>query len=226
MNTKNIVKRFDRLQTYGFLRNLEIKKMQENFVIDKVKNINFTGRSIERAGVIIYCVKSGKITFVMGEDEYSSELTDFGGHTKTRDKTPIITALREFKEETLGVFGNFESKDVEEMIAICSNKMLIIFVKMEIDIKIYADKFRQNVKRKKRKDIEILDLVEMSGREWIVKIFKKLATNTDASPDTHTTRYTKRGKRGIAKKNPIYDLVSDFIKESMTTTRINIFDML
>lgn len=58
-----------------------------------------------RAGVIPYTVAFNHVYFLMGVDRGSGELTDFGGGIKNGEST-IQAALREFREETCGLFGS------------------------------------------------------------------------------------------------------------------------
>ena len=59
-----------------------------------------------RAGIIPYTIdNNGKLYFLLGIDEATGELTDFGGGVK-QDENVFQTAHREFIEESCNVFDN------------------------------------------------------------------------------------------------------------------------
>jgi len=60
----------------------------------------------KRSGVIPFTSYKGKLYFCLGIDKISGELTDFGGGVKLTDKTPVHAAIREFRDESKGVFSS------------------------------------------------------------------------------------------------------------------------
>ena len=137
-----------RLTSYGCRSNVAISNNQGEYQIDYVKNLDFKTKSVERAGVILYYTKNNKLRFVLGKDEYSGELTDFGGHVKPKDNGPVNAAYREFSEETLRVFQDKKRilNHMENSLAICSTKMLIIFLHISFDFKAYRNIFLEKLK--------------------------------------------------------------------------------
>lgn len=93
-------------------------------------------KAFKRAGAIPYVEKGGKRYYCMGVDR-SGELTDFGGQVELRENY-FTTALRELKEETMGIF---DYCDPSLMKMIRSNaiaihdekKTIILFIKVEVD---------------------------------------------------------------------------------------------
>lgn len=89
-----------------------------------------------RAGVIMYEKTAPTFdgnaiapTFCLGVDASSGEITDFGGGISYRkDKTTLLGALREFAEESHGVFGTFTPEKIQNCMAIYNNAMMIIFI--------------------------------------------------------------------------------------------------
>ena len=70
-----------------------------------VSNVNLSRIRPRRAGVIIYTVSNGRLYFAMGLDSNTHDLTDFGGTVEYEtDENAVKGALREFSEETLGIF--------------------------------------------------------------------------------------------------------------------------
>lgn len=88
----------------------------------------------KRAGIIPYIVNNeGQRIYALGVDTRFGSLTDFGGGVKKGKETVIEAALREFKEETLGVFKNVSNKSIKNDVAIYNDNILIIFVKVNVD---------------------------------------------------------------------------------------------
>lgn len=61
-----------------------------------------------RAGVIVYVeipnANKPQLFFCLGLDQRTGDITDFGGGVTKKDPTALHAALREFHEETLGIF--------------------------------------------------------------------------------------------------------------------------
>lgn len=61
------------------------------------------------AGVLPYTIQSGSVFFLLGKDARDGLLSDYGGKCEAEDKgIPLNTAIREFNEESLGMFGPIE----------------------------------------------------------------------------------------------------------------------
>lgn len=65
----------------------------------------FQRRDRPRAGVVPYTIYNGKLYLCFGEDYRTKTIIDFAGGMEKFDQSMIATAIREFSEETLGVFG-------------------------------------------------------------------------------------------------------------------------
>ena len=99
----------------------------------KVKNINLECVRPQRAGVIIITDSINGINFGMGIDSKTHDLTDFGGGISyKKDINVIAGALREFNEETLGIFDDLSISDISECPVIYDNWILIIFIRLDI----------------------------------------------------------------------------------------------
>ena len=100
----------------------------------QVKEIDLNLIKPSRAGVILYTKIGNETYFGLGIDTGSKELTDFGGGIsyKERDKDVILGALREFKEETLGIFPT-KVEDVLESLVIYNGQNLTIFKSIVVE---------------------------------------------------------------------------------------------
>lgn len=138
--------------------------------IKKVRDISNENLTQNRAGVIVYTIKNGEIYFCLGTDYEFKSLTDFSGGVKLSDRNQISTALREFSEESLGVFGNFSENDIRNCIAIFSSSMLTIFIKINGSKSEYVKEF--DVKFRKEANPELLNISWISRTDFFEKIFE------------------------------------------------------
>jgi len=74
-----------------------------------------------------------------------------------------VGALREFKEESLGIFGELTVKDVEKSIVVYNKEMMIIFYRTDADPKDKNELF--HVRLKKEPDPEVCDVVWLNEEE-------------------------------------------------------------
>lgn len=118
-------------------------------------------RSIMRSGVIPYTVINNKLFFLFGIDAAHNELTDFGGGVK-KNETVVTGGLREFNEESRGIFSNiFNFNDIQPCITLYNETMAIIFIPLQPKWFYLAEdlfyRFRYDCK----------DFNEMKGVIWI-----------------------------------------------------------
>lgn len=104
-----------------------------------------------RAGVILTSTVGGVTWFGLGVHSESHDLTDFSGGVSynRRRETAVQGALREFYEETLGIFGTIFVEDVGEYPVIYDTNMMIIFLHVAVDpelcSEVYLDQFNHVV---------------------------------------------------------------------------------
>lgn len=132
---RDIVKKND-VYKYHYYCKLKNEKNDYLVVRKLVKDIDLLTTKPHRAGVIIYTIYNNQLYFGLGVDTNSAELTDFGGgvsYKDNRDKNVIYGALREFEEETLGIFGEINYNDYFNCMALYNNNNLIIFKLMDVN---------------------------------------------------------------------------------------------
>ncbi len=206
-----------RLNSKSFLRNVNVGKNHGRYFLGKIKDFNINKRNIKRAGIIVYTTIESKIYFMLGIDEFSGDLTDFGGGIQSRDKGPINCALREYEEETIGTIHTLNEESLKNCNFISSNTMLIIFVPLKFDHTKVFDKFNRKIEN--RSFSEVLGLVLLDGPSFIKLIFPKISQD-------EMNYMSSNNKILEGNKLRIYNLVSDFIGTAIRTTKINFFDML
>lgn len=156
-----------------------ISKPQQFAVIKTtVQNLNLEYVKPQRAGVIIYTVVNGSIYFGLGLDSRTHDLTDFGGGVYYKlDTNAIRGALREFEEETLGIFDPISPTDITQCPVVYDNRNLIIFVHMNVDPETvcftFNEKFRKIVqasdegpRKKRRSEPEVCGITWLTWEEF------------------------------------------------------------
>ncbi len=123
------------------------KNNDSNIVVGSlVKDIPDEMKNQRRSGVIVYTLETinqevNNIVFFAGIDTKSGEITDFGGQKEPKDRNSICTGLREFTEESIGVFGKIDESEIQNSYAIYSSNMMIIFIYMDINVTLVNSTF-------------------------------------------------------------------------------------
>ena len=137
-----------------------------------VKDVDQQRVRPQRGGVLVYTEIDGKKYYGFGMDSKYHELTDFGGHIKYKwDKTVISGALREFHEESLGVFGSFSIGDslIQDSHCIYDNHLFIIFLKVTVpSLEEINERFEERLKN--TKDPEVCKIVWLSEEKLLKEI--------------------------------------------------------
>lgn len=152
-----------------------------------VKQLDLS-KQIKRAGIVVYSVIGDGLYFGLGIDSKHSELTDFGGSVDPlRDKDAIDTAIREFREESLGAFGVLTRSMISNCFAMHDSSTLIIFVHMLIEPVEVSTRFEAARRMVKSPEVDVL--------VWLSK--EQLEEEIDKEQGS-----------------PIYDLVRRLMKRS------------
>lgn len=99
--------------------------------ISTVKQYLERGYRSERGGVILLSNVAGRTNIGLGIDWKTNELTDFGGKIRPHENS-IEGALREFQEETLGIFVTPSIEDIQNCIVVHNNYILVLFIRVSI----------------------------------------------------------------------------------------------
>jgi hypothetical protein len=133
--------------------------------VDKVPSglFNPSGSHLLRGGIIPYIVVPTddgiQRLYGFGLDSTSADLTDFGGKRDPDDRDIIDTAIREFDEETLSVFGQVTPQDLVGSTIIYDSQSAIIFYRYEIkpeSILPLIQEFKDRAKRLRESEITTL----------------------------------------------------------------------
>lgn len=140
------------------------KKRSAHTFRSVINNINWSKVKPHRAGVIPYISTEGGLIFAFGKDTEYRELTDFGGGVSyKRDKNAVNGALREFREESLCVFGDTKPKDVANSFVIYNSDLMILFYKVDVVPVEKNAEFHE--KLKKEEEPEVCDIVWLGENE-------------------------------------------------------------
>jgi hypothetical protein len=137
-----------------FLKTIKTRKRFDTTISTKIRSCTVeeflnTGFRPQRAGVIPIVSWNGENYFGMGIDTKYRDLTDFGGAVElSTDENAIAGALREFYEESLGVFGRITVSQVMKSRVIYNGYMLILFLRVEEDPKLFCDLFDDAIRQK------------------------------------------------------------------------------
>ncbi|QIN54178.1 hypothetical protein [Cedratvirus kamchatka] len=135
-------------------------------LVARVADVDWTKNKPLRAGVIVYTVHKNKLLFCMAVDRKTSEITDFGGGVSyKKDKTTAAGALREFTEESLGVFGKFYPSSLDNCVVVYNNNMAIFFLPLNCNPEEVTQTF--TVRYRKEKVNEVSSLAWMSKKGFL-----------------------------------------------------------
>jgi len=99
--------------------------------------------SIKRAGMVLV---NSHCRLAVGIDNQSGDIGPFAGSPIRADGGIIRTAEREFREESLGVFGKIPHHVVAKGLAVYNEEELIIFCPLDFNERDAMTKFNKKVK--------------------------------------------------------------------------------
>jgi hypothetical protein len=136
--------------------------------------INEVNRNIVDNVILENCERKINRIYGFGVDCQYGTLTDFGGGIKYKyDKDPVSAALRELKEESLGLF-DFSKKSIQDCCCIYNEEILIIFIPIYISPKISTLFFNNLVSKEPKPEVSRLewisekDLIDIIQRPYII----------------------------------------------------------
>ncbi len=171
---------------------------QDKVYFNRVRDVDWRQTRSQRAGAIVYTIITGELKFCLGIDQNFGNITDFGGHVQsTTDKTAVAGGLREYYEETLGVFGEFTPDQVADCLVAYRHDMMIMFIHLDVDPEAASQAFDK--RSLKALELEILEL-EIRKLIWLTRedLFQ-LIKNSNVEIDGEIITG--------------YDVVVDFLKQ-------------
>ena len=139
-------------------------------VVDSKNNLP---SSIRRGGFILFRSNPDDIYFCFGVDSRTKELTDFGG-TILPNENPISGCIREFEEETCGVFvSKLFPNDIMNDYIFYNKSMAIIFHYYPYDITKPMKDFDDRISSNPNLFYEVDKIVWVPFRSLKLLMFKK-----------------------------------------------------
>jgi len=111
----------------------------------KVRDIDWKHSKYQRAGIIPFVIQDGVIFFAFGIEPYLAAIGDFGGGRELSDYDALDTALREYQEEALNVFGVLNREILQDCIVLQNNRTIEILVHIPGPFYKYTQLFRELV---------------------------------------------------------------------------------
>lgn len=140
----------------------------------RVEAIDLSVVRPERVGVIIYKKTKLGTIFGMGIDTKFLDITDFGGRMEKKDKSALDGALREFREETLGMFGPIS--EIGSCLALYDKRNMIVFVPVTQCPRAICSEFDRRfdlVTRETRKNPEVSAIKWLTQKDMRNAIYRK-----------------------------------------------------
>nr|QBK91066.1 MAG: NUDIX hydrolase [Pithovirus LCPAC202] len=166
-----------------------------------MKSFNWKINKPHRAGVIVYTVFEGTLLFGLGIDLIYGNITDFGGQVSyTEDRNAVVGGLREYDEETHGIFGKFDPEQVKDCKVALRNDMMIMFIPLDIYPERASNQFLKVAELSA--DREIKELIWLNKKD----LFKLISQG-------HIERIVGRKTEVTI----IYKLLGNFMKQLRST---------
>lgn len=119
------------------MRNSHFFSRREETFLTRVRKLPSSYHPSRGGAIPLILHSDGRILFGLGVDSTYNQLTDFSGgisyHRKEEDF--IEGSLREFHEETLGIFGDISSEEIQDCLVLHNSSMMLILLPFEITMK-------------------------------------------------------------------------------------------
>jgi len=122
--------------------------------------MDLVGEGHLRAGILPYILEKGTHYYAFGISFPVNNITYIGGGICADDGDILETALREYKEESLGVFGALSKDSLCKMEYIKDKRSVLFLHQVKGNLSFYVDKFQNLEKSKKH---------ELKGIIWLTK---------------------------------------------------------
>lgn len=83
-------------------------------MLRRVSEINLNNPEWIRAGIIPFINSEGIIIYAFGIGNIIGDICDFGGHREAIDTDLLDTAIREYEEESLNIFGRLTREMLQD----------------------------------------------------------------------------------------------------------------
>jgi len=134
----------------------------------RVRNINWNNPKFIRAGIIPFVEEKGIKFYAFGIENGVAAIGDFGGHREKKDIDALDSAIREYEEEALNVFGEINRDMLQDCFAIEGIDTVEILLPVPGPFYQYTKKFNNLVGA--NTDHEVQTVIWLSKRQLLTAI--------------------------------------------------------
>mgnify|MGYP000845353003 CR=1 FL=1 len=134
----------------------------------RVRDINWNNPKFIRAGVIPFVEEKGVRFFAFGVENGVAAIGDFGGHREKKDFDALDSAIREYQEECLNVFGEINRNMLQDYFAMEGNDTVEILLPVSGPFYQYTEKFNNLVGS--NTDHEVQNVIWLSRKQLLTAI--------------------------------------------------------
>lgn len=113
--------------------------------LKRVREVNWNDRKYIRAGIIPVTQQGGVKFFAFGVENGVAAIGDLGGHREKKDMDALDSAIREYQEEGLNVFGEINREMLQEFFVLEGVDTAEILLSVAPPLYQYTEKFHQLV---------------------------------------------------------------------------------
>jgi len=129
-------------------------------MLKRVNEINWNDDKYIRSGIIPYIDINNSRFYAFGIANIVGDLCDFGGHREIIDNDLLDTAIREYQEESLNIFGILNRKMLENFNVLEGKDTIEILLPVSGSLYYYSQKFQELING--NKDHELQNIVWLS----------------------------------------------------------------
>lgn len=134
----------------------------------RIEDINSNDKKYIRAGIIPFIRYQNSKIYAFGLGNVTGDICDFGGHKDCEDNDLIDTAIREYNEESFGIFGNFNRESLKNSEVIDGVDTIEILVEVNGNISDYNRRFKNILNNNYNHEIQ--DIIWLSKKQLLVAI--------------------------------------------------------
>lgn len=136
-------------------------------MIKRVSDINWNDPKYIRSGFIPVSIKNNILFFGFGIGQLG-DIADFGGHREDVDRDTLDTAIREYREESLNVFGEITRHSVQNCIALIGQDTIEILLPVKLPFYKYTEDFHKIINGNTSHEVQ--SIVWLSKQQLLIAI--------------------------------------------------------
>lgn len=134
----------------------------------KVSDIDWKNPKFIRAGIIPFVEENSVRFFAFSIGNIIADIGDFGGHKEKGDSDALDTAIREYREEALNIFGEITRDMLQDCYALEGSDTVEILLPVTGPFYKYTEKFHNLIGT--NTDHEVQSIIWLSRRQLLTAI--------------------------------------------------------